>query len=191
MKLVLGWGPDTDANTATGRVVGIGNSMISGGVVGCLQIGQVTTVGGTQADHPDAFYLKRVEEACRNAGLGAITRVRGKAVWSMAPHLGKARAGIMESLQGQASMYHCSDYMYPSSMTTAMCYAARLAKRVAMDQGHCTSVTKPIFSQIRDVAKAYREWSAFKGDLARARKPSTACLTTAKDDADDHPCHKS
>merc|ERR1712187_289646 len=81
--------------------------------------------------------------------------------------------------------------MYPSSMTTALYDAARLAKRVAMDQGRCISLPKPIISNIRSVTESCRGWSAFKGDLARARKPSLRYLKTASDHADDTHFRKS
>lgn len=149
--------------------------MKTNGVVGCLQIGQVTRVGSCQADHPDEFYLEKLKEVCLKAGLGAIERVRGRAVWSMAPYLGKDNACRLESLQGKSNIFHCSDYMYPSSMSHAMGYAARLAKAVAKMHG-CEIPLPRLLGSRRfcSASNNFREFAVLKADLARGRRCSAA-----------------
>jgi len=169
--LVLDWGADTVENNAAGRIVGMGNSMKTTGVVGCLQIGQVTSSESLQPDHRDEFYLDKVREACERAGLGAVTHVRGKAVWSMAPYLGKDRAREMETLQGDSHIFHCSDYMFPSSMSHSMCYAARLAKRIATMHGYCEERrTNSLHSQLHGLLYSLYASSLFEASIERDRR---------------------
>jgi len=189
LYLVLDWVEDRVDNNATGRVVGLGNSMKTAGVVGCLQIGQVTSMETLQPDHPDEFYMEKVREVCQRAGLGNVTRVRGKAVWSMAPYLGKENACAVEKLQGHSNIFHCSDYLFLSSLSHSMCYAARLAKRVAITQGYykepcANSLCSGCGVFLRDL----REWSSFEASLARDREsfkhPPTVVDTADKNDTD-------
>lgn len=124
-----------------------------------------------ESDQPDEFYLDQVREACLRAGLGAVTRVRGKAVWSMAPYLGRDNAREMESLQGDSCIFHCSDYMFPSSMSHAMCYAARLAKRTATTLGFYEEPPALwLGSRSRNLVQGLWEWAAFEASVRKDRK---------------------
>merc|ERR1712032_1371578 len=137
----------------------MGNSMKKAGVVGCLQIGQVTSCGSTEPDLPNEFYLEKVRDACRRAGLGAVTRVRGKGVCTR----GRESARAMETLQGDSRIFHCSDYMFPSSMSHSMCYAARLAKGIAMKQGYYEE-PRPlsVLSRAHGLLHGLHAWSSFE-----------------------------
>jgi len=148
----------------------MGNSMKTPGAVGCLQIGQTISVGTDEPDHPDEFYLEKVREACQRAGLGAVTRVRGKGVWPMAPYIGRENACALESLQGESNIFHCSDYMFPSSMSHSMCYAARLAKHIATTKGYYQEPRQPFCTRLCSLLHGMLEWSSFEASIARDRK---------------------
>lgn len=82
---------------------------------------------------PEGFDLwaKNFDEAIKFMESGEI---RGKSVWSMASHFtqdAQERHKYPESIQGVNGIYHCADYMFASSMSTAMAYATILSTKIA------------------------------------------------------------
>merc|ERR1712187_1101004 len=95
-------------------------------------------------------------------------------------------ASRLEALQGKSNIFHCSDYMYPSSMAHAMAYAARLAKNVATVHG--CEIHQPRLLGSRRLsrnAKNFSEFAKLKVDLTRDRRCLTASATKKEKVADD------
>jgi hypothetical protein len=106
-------------------------------------------------DKPDSFYLAAIEKTCAECGMGEIIRVRGKVVWPMGSYFPDDSATNhveMESLQGKNGLFLCGDYMFATSMSTSMAYAAGLAKKMGKPshaQRKPTSFFRALMSMVK------------------------------------------